>query len=397
MQLREWIFWTSLLLVLYPYGIYPPLIVGLAWIKRRFLPPTQQTPSEWPEVTIVIPAYKEAKAVIPKMESIRRLDYPAEKLRILWVIATHEGDESFSSTMEALQGYPEAEVMIVPHRGKIHSLNEARKAVQTEYALITDADTILSPDSLRQAVLEAVHHPKVGLVGGSRRVLPHQQTVSQNEAYYVLYDERLAWAESTWGCALGVWGGFLLVRKSYWVEMPSGVVDDLYLNLEVNLRGGMTVIAPRAYAYEAGSALMPIEFRRKARIAYTAFHTLHQRFRVSEAFRHPLFLFFFFSHKFCRYLIAPVALLSLLLSTTLLLVWSPLPLYWVIWLFQVGAWVEGFVLLHYPTLKLPKGVGLPGYFVLAHLAQLVGFWKYIRREDPLVVWQRLPRAEMQPY
>ena len=397
MEVAEWIFWGSVFLIVYPYALYP-LGLGIVYgIKRGWRrSPADRSLSHWPEVTIVIPAYKEADSVKPKMESLRQQDYPSDKMRILWVIATHEGDESFTPTLEALKAYPEAEILVVPHRGKIYSLNEARKHITTPYALITDADVLLSPQALKELIRVAESHPATAIVGGVRRVLSHPSPtlVEKTEIPYLHFDERLGTWESLWGYALGLWGGLLLLKTPFWPEMPDGVVDDLYLNLHAILSGGKVFICPQAQGHETLSPNPSIEFRRKSRIAYTAFHVIHKRFRWKEALRVPLFSFFFLSHKVFRYLFAPLGL-CLAYGSSLYL--TPLwPLYALAALLQTLVWSEAILLLSWPALRFPRPIALPAYFVIAHWAQLAGLWKFLTGADPLQVWQRLPRSEIQP-
>jgi len=300
--------------------------------------------------------------------------------------------------VQALAAYPEAEVLVVPHRGKIASLNQAREQVKTFYALITDADIVLSEKSLRYAVRQAEADPQIGLVGGIRYVLPerYRMGVAVNEAVYLGYEQKIALAESEWGYALGVGGGFLLVKKPYWTAMPPGVADDLYFNLEVGLRGGKSVLEPEARGYELPSATVKEEYKRKVRIAYNAFHTLAHRFSWREALRVPMFAFFFLSHKVSRYIIAPVAVIMLTGVSVILTIQLTSPVYSAVCGLLVFAWLQGYLIWKIPALRLPKLLSLPGYFILAHMAQLAGLWKFLRGEDPLKVWQRLPRTELQP-
>ncbi len=397
MEGLEVAFWIAVALVGYPYLGYPLLLwlaqpLGRFWkALRRPLP----EPTDWPEVTLVIPAYREADSVIPKMESIRALDYPKDRLRILWIIATHEGDDSLAPTLEALQRYPEAEYHLVPHKGKIYSLNYARQLVNSPYTLLTDADITLSPQSLREAMRLALLHPKIGLVSGRRTLNQpgEQDPIQPSEKTYLSYDQTLARLEGIQGYALAVTGALLLMPTSLWPEMPDRVVDDLYLYLEAGLKGYYTLFAPGAIVYETPSASSAVEFQRKARIAYTAFYTLRARLRWKEALRHPTFTFFLVSHKLFRYLLAPIGLLgTLIVSGGLSL--SGNYLYLLAFCVQILAWLQALVMRYQLPRALPRSLYLPGYFILAHLAQLVGFWKFLRGEDPRKVWQRLPRAEL---
>lgn len=393
-------FWIAAALVLYAYVGYPGLLwllqpIGRFWRRLQHLP----EPTDWPAVTLVIPAYREEHSVAPKMDSLRALDYPKDRLRILWLIATHEGDESLEPTLAALERYPEAEYHLVPHRGKIYSLNYAQKLVDTPLVAITDADILLSPQSLRKAVQLMLVSQRIGVVSGRRKVIQtvaNLGPVNASEGFYLRYDQQLATLESTFGHALTVTGALLLLRTELWPQMPDRVVDDLYLHLEAGLRGYYSLFAPEAEVYETPSATPGIEFQRKIRIAYTAFYTLRARLRWKDALRHPLFLFFLLSHKIFRYWVAPIGLIVLLISAAILSITGSI-FYGLAFLVQAIAWGQALWLSRSRLGSAKKGLRyLPGYFVLAHLAQLIGFWKFLRNEDPRKVWQRLPRTEL-PY
>ncbi|MCX7606688.1 MAG: glycosyltransferase [Bacteroidia bacterium] len=396
MTFWEGAFWITLSIVLYPYFFYPIVLffVGLLRPAERNKPSSATQVEEWPEVTLVIPAYKEVDSVQPKMDSIRSLDYPADKIRILWIISTHEGDETLTPTLAALEAYPEAEYILVPHLGKNAALNRARSLVRSPLTLITDANAILSPSSLRSAVQCLQQTPVGGAVGGRRLLLsPKGHTVTPSESTFLSFEHLLKKAESTIDCALGLSGEFLLLETALWPEIPPSVVDDLYIVLNSGLSGKPLRYEPKAVVYEAPSPTISIEFQRKSRIAYTVFHTLRARFRLRDALRYPKFTFMFLSHKFSRYFVAPIALVFLLILTGILSFAHPHLLYISLFILQGFSWIEAATFLIAPRLRLPGFLSLPGYFLLAHWAQLWGLWRFLRREDPLQVWKRLPRTE----
>jgi cellulose synthase/poly-beta-1,6-N-acetylglucosamine synthase-like glycosyltransferase len=73
------VFWTSALLILYPYAGYP-LLLGL--LRPLFGRPVQKAPVE-PAVTFVISAYNEAQNLERKLDNTLALDYPPSQLEIL--------------------------------------------------------------------------------------------------------------------------------------------------------------------------------------------------------------------------------------------------------------------------------------------------------------------------
>src|SRR5216117_2220538 len=69
--------------VFYTYLGYPLLLMILAAVRRRHSPVAPLT--EWPRISIVLPAYNEEAVIRDTLENLLRLDYPAERRQILVV------------------------------------------------------------------------------------------------------------------------------------------------------------------------------------------------------------------------------------------------------------------------------------------------------------------------
>lgn len=398
MSVVEGIFWISAFCVLYPYALYPLGIWGLSRVSLLLRPqkPFQQ-PETWPEVTIVIPAYKEHESVVPKMESIRKLDYPKDKLRVLWVISTHEGDETLPSTLAALQAYPEADLLLLPREGKSAALNQAREKVTSELVLISDANALLSPQSLKAGVLTLLQPPVAGAVGGRRVLLSEADgIVAPTEGLFFRYEDFLLRAESSLNIATSLFGEFCLFPRHLWPQIPRQSADDIYILIHVGQQGLPIRYSSTSVVYQTTSPDLATEFRRKARIAYTVFYALKYAMNLSKLLRNVGFFIALLSHKLFRYVIVPIALIANLMALLWLSWEQPYSLYTVLLGAELIVWGGAFVTLSCLPIRLPKVMGSLSYFILAHLAQLVGLWKFMRGEDVVKVWQRLPRAEPQP-
>lgn len=95
------------------------------------------------------------------MRNCLELDYPADKLRILWVT-----DGSNDHTNERLSHWPQAIVLHQPQRqGKTAALNRGIHFVETPLVVFTDANTHLNREALRE-IVHAFTDPKVGCVAG---------------------------------------------------------------------------------------------------------------------------------------------------------------------------------------------------------------------------------------
>src|SRR5579884_3051841 len=114
LMLAKIIFWVSLGLILYPYFLYPLLLflaysVTQAWRDLRYLGSPRnrrtETPaaSGLPGITIIVPAYNEERVLPAKIENLRTLDYPRERLQVIFV-----SDGSTDRTNEILKNAADA-------------------------------------------------------------------------------------------------------------------------------------------------------------------------------------------------------------------------------------------------------------------------------------------------
>ena len=79
-MLAESVFWIAVSIPLYAFAGYPLLLTGLCLVIRREV---RKAPI-WPLVSLLIPAYNEARVMARKIESLA-LDYPADRIEIVVV------------------------------------------------------------------------------------------------------------------------------------------------------------------------------------------------------------------------------------------------------------------------------------------------------------------------
>jgi len=75
------LFWISLLAVIYPYALYPALLVTWNRLAGRAAP--QSDPSYRPTVTVILPVHNEARRIEAKIANLRALDYPRDRLQVI--------------------------------------------------------------------------------------------------------------------------------------------------------------------------------------------------------------------------------------------------------------------------------------------------------------------------
>jgi peptidoglycan-N-acetylglucosamine deacetylase len=104
----------------------------------------------YPSVTIIVPAYNEEKTLAKTVESLLKLNYPKDKLKIVIV-----DDGSTDSTYEVGKKYAEIENIEFyskPNGGKHTALNFALDRCTTDLAGALDADSFVDKDALRKIV-----------------------------------------------------------------------------------------------------------------------------------------------------------------------------------------------------------------------------------------------------
>lgn len=184
------LFWVMIAIVLYTYIGYGIVLYFLVKLKRVFkkTTPAENTNSYEPEVTLFIAAYNEKDYVADKMKNTLGLDYPKDKLRIVWVT-----DGSDDGTPELLKQYKEATVLHENGRnGKIGAMNRGMKLVNTPIVIFSDANTMLGKESIRR-IVRLFETPTVGCVSGEKRITDKDTDVASGagEGLYWKYESAL--------------------------------------------------------------------------------------------------------------------------------------------------------------------------------------------------------------
>lgn len=128
--------------------------------------------SEYPMITVLIPAHNEAMVIGRTVDAMARLIYPVDKLEII-VVNDCSKDRTGAILEQKCALYPHLKVVtLVPPfgaKGKSNALNEGLKASLGEYIVVYDADN--TPE--RRAVLHLVNailkDEKLGAVVGKFR------------------------------------------------------------------------------------------------------------------------------------------------------------------------------------------------------------------------------------
>lgn len=110
--------------------------------------------AEWPRYTILCPLYREVEIVSQFVQAMQALDYPANKLQILFL--TEEDDASTRQVIQAMNLPSHFSIITVPDgkpRTKPRACNYGLLQATGDYIVIYDAEDIPDPLQLKKAVL----------------------------------------------------------------------------------------------------------------------------------------------------------------------------------------------------------------------------------------------------
>ncbi len=113
----------------------------------------------WPLYTILCPLYAEAAVVPQFVAAMKALDYPADKLQVLFL--TEADDEATREAIRSLQLPPHFKIVTVPEgqpRTKPRACNYGLLLARGSFIVIYDAEDIPDPLQLKKAVLTFANH-----------------------------------------------------------------------------------------------------------------------------------------------------------------------------------------------------------------------------------------------
>ena len=388
-------FWICAFLVFYTYLGYGMLLWLLVRLKRivrgkaeRKALPTDE--AGLPEVTFMICAYNEQDVVDMKMENTLQLDYPHDKLHIMWVT-----DGSTDQTNERLARYADVEVVFSPERrGKTAALNHGISMVRSEITMMTDANTIVNREAVRE-IVRCFQDPRVACVAGEKRVMARHegQAAAEGEGLYWKYESALKRMDSELYSAMGAAGELNAIRTRFYEPMPeTALLDDFVMSMRMVDQGYKIAYTSDAYAMEYGSADLTEESKRKRRIAAGGLQSVWWLRQMMNPFRRPVVAFQFVSHRVLRWSITPIALLALIPLNVALVMMKAATVYNVIWILQLLFYLAAFAswMLEKQGRK-NKLLYVPYYFLFMNLNVFRGM-KYLSTHSTSGAWEKAKRG-----
>jgi cellulose synthase/poly-beta-1,6-N-acetylglucosamine synthase-like glycosyltransferase len=395
METLKLLFWILVSIIIYTYVGYAVLLY-LIIRTRRFLKigvTNQIDDSYEPEVTLFITAYNEKDYVAAKMKNSLELDYPKDKLKIVWVT-----DGSNDGSPELLKTYADTTVHHLEERnGKIGAMNRGMKFVNTPIVIFSDANTMLGKESIRR-IVKLFGNEKVGCVSGEKRIFNNKSETASvaGEGLYWKYESKLKKWDAELHSVVGAAGELFAIRTHLYKHVEKDtLLDDFIISLRVAQEGYTIQYDPEAFAIEKASANVKEELKRKIRISAGGIQSVVRLRSLINVFKFGTLSFQYISHRVLRWTLTPLSIL-LLIPLSFYLVYNLgflnftiyAVLFWLQIIFYILALLGWFLENKATRIKV---LFIPYYFFIMNLSVVLGFIRYIRNNQS-VNWERALRA-----
>jgi len=390
-------FWFCIGLVVYTYLGYG--IVAWVMVKIRNILGKQfkqyNDPTFLPKVTLAIPAYNEMSCIEAKLQNTFSLDYPADKLEVLFVTeGSNDGTTEF--ILANLSKYPTMKMIGgTTRRGKIEAMNMAVKTIDSPIVIFTDANTNLN----NQVIKNIVRHfqdPVVGAVAGEKRIETQgtEAAAGAGEGLYWKYESFLKKLDTQLYTVVGAAGELFAVRTHLFGEVEKDtLLDDFMVSLRIAADGYRVIYEPDAYASERPSFSIQDEMKRKIRIASGGFQSIARLGFLWNIFKYGLLSFQYVSHRAMRWAVAPFCLPLIFLLNIALVIFKPNLIYYLLMFGQVVFYVLAIVGYYLENKKIRvKLVFVPFYFSFMNFCAIKGYLRY-RNGLTSGIWEKVKRAE----
>ncbi len=370
------LFWFSVLLILYIYIGYPIL---LRYLPKKALHISELSPA--PKISILIPAFNEAKVIEGTIRNKLEQNYPSDLIEIIVI-----SDESEDGTDDIVIriSTTEARVRLIrqtPRQGKTAGLNLAMQQAQGDIIIFSDANSHYEKNAIAHLV-NCFSDPQVGYVTGKMvYVNSDGSLVGDGCSAYMKYENHMRALETQVDSVVGVDGGIDAIRKELYQPMNADQLPDFVLPLKVVTQGKRVIYCEAALLNEESLSSSQSEFRMRVRVSLRAYWAMKDMKHLFNPSTYGLFALQITSHKLLRY-IAFIPLLLACISNGFITHNAFYSLTFLIQILFYGS--AAFVSLNDGTNN--RWLGLANYFCLINIASAMAFVKFLKGEK-IVLWK----------
>lgn len=331
--------------------------------------------SHVPTVTVMVVAHNEEKVIENKLKNLLSLNYPKEKLKFL-IASDNSTDLTNEITKKFILNNKEIKIKLFEvseRKGKTNAQNEAHKLVDTDFLVMTDANSILDKNCIKE-LMASFSSENIAYVSG-RLILENsvETKVSNAESTYWDSDLYIREIEGSLHSITAGNGALYACRTKDYIDLDPIHCHDSAMPPIYTMQGKRAIANHDAIAVEKAGEVIEDEFKRKVRMNRILLKFILPDIKILNVFKYKWFSYFYFGHRTCRYLLW-ISHLTLLLSNMYLSIYS-------IFIYKIILAVHlCFYLISYIGYKMRienKIVTLCYYYTVTILAQWVGVYNTI--------------------
>ena len=379
----ESMFWAAVLLIVYTYVGYPLLIGAAAWMRSILSKPcsSPSLPKDLPLVSVCIAVHNEGHRIAAKLENLRSLDYPRDRLEI--VISS---DGSADSTSEILRDQPGVRYLEGPKGGKVVALGRAIEASKGSIVVFADARQVLSINAIR-ALVARLQDEEVGAVSGLLKFVAPQGEEARGADMYWRYESMIRRFEGRCFSLVGASGALYAMRRAdIHMPKPGTILDDFEIPIQVLKTGRRIVLEDSAVAMDIANVARGAEAGRKIRTLAGNFQSFLQQPWLFSPFRNPVW-WQFISHKVLR-LVVPYLMLLALAGSAL----ADGLLYRAAFACQATFYLAALSGFWWPTLRRLRPVNIASTFIDLNFSAVKGLYFFVSGRSHLT-WKSASSPE----
>ncbi|HEU4723449.1 MAG TPA: glycosyltransferase [Gemmatimonadaceae bacterium] len=254
---------ASLLCVVAVWVLYPLVIGVVALVARRGEARTPRVPGALPRITAVVATRADAASVQERVDDLLRSEYPESLLDI--VVAY---DARATDPISTWTGRDAERVQVVrgdEPGGKAAALNAGVRAARGDILVFADSGQRFGANAIA-LLAQSVVRPGIGAASGRLELAQGARAPALPLRMYWSLERWLRRREADVHSTIGVTGAIYAMRRALWTPLPAGLIlDDLYVPMQLVLRGHRVAFVDEARAYETRATTDGNEYRRKVR------------------------------------------------------------------------------------------------------------------------------------
>lgn len=378
-----YIFWLSLITLLYIYFGYPLYVFIKSTVSSGRI---DKDINYKPSVSVIFSAYNEERLIQKKIDNLLNSAYPADKLEIL--VGSDGSTDGTNKILSQILNSRVKPFIFPERRGKVNVLNKLAPKAKGDILVFCDTRQVFDADAISNLAVN-FNDKKIGCVSGNLLFLDSSKDngMSKGAWVYLKYERFIRNCESAAHSMVGAAGAIYAIRKDLYSPPPKDtILDDVYIPLSIVRRGFRSIFDSTAKAYDMPASTSMVEYRRKARTLAGNYQIFSMFGDLFIPFKSPVSLQLI-SHKLLRVL-APFFMVALLISNIFIVSKDYYGLFLISQVFFYVLAMVGAITYKNKNKKLFIRFASTIYvFCLMNFTALVGLYRYIFKKQD-IAWER---------